>query len=110
MTWESFDPNKIPLWTPMGAAQAYGAKLMEFGVTNVGSAIDFVEKATKAKSPADFADVLANHTRNQFETLTEQMEELSALVKKTAKDAEEKISSAAKSALNEEENVVGLGD
>ncbi|NUJ81412.1 hypothetical protein HUN39_15545 [Methylocystis sp. FS] len=50
-----------------------------------------------AKSPTDFANVLVDYTRQQFESLTERFDELSVLVNKTTSKEDDAV-------------VLGLGD
>ncbi len=89
MTWEmNTDQLKSASWTPMEMGQAYGSKLMEFGVKNAASALKFAEDLAKIKSPMDFTEALTNHTRRQFETMTDQFHQLSTLVQDTATNAE----------------------
>jgi len=110
MTIESFDPSKIPIWTPVEAAQAYGSKMMEFGVASVGSAFALMEKISKAKSPTEVADLVASHTRGQFETFAVQVEEISELMRKQTRDAGARVDKAAKSGADDGVQAVGLGD
>ena len=111
MTWENLDRSKGALWNPLETAQAYGAKMMEFGVANIGSTLNLMEKASKAKSPLDLADVVANHTRDQFEHMATQIQEMSELVRKTTKETEERVAEAAKRTVSRaSEKVPGLGD
>jgi len=79
MTWGSFSQPNIAAWAPLQMGQAYSAKLMEFGAINVKSAVEFAGELSKAKTPTDLAEAIANETRRRFETLTEQFEELSLL-------------------------------
>ena len=66
MASESFNLTKNPFLAWAQNAGAYNIKLMEF------------------------ADVVTNHVRDQFESLTEQVEEFSALAQKaTSKDEDE---------------------
>ena len=88
MTLETVDLSKNPFWTVIEIAQAYSARLMEFAVINTGAIFKYAENLSRAKSP---------HVRDQFETMTEQIEELSTLVHKAAFE-------------NQEETECGLGD
>jgi len=97
MTWEmSPDQLKSASWTPMEMGQAYGSKLMEFGVKNAASALKFAEDLARIKSPTDFTDAVTNHTRRQFESLSDQFHQLSTLVQD--------------SATTDESEAAGLGD
>jgi len=71
-------------------AGAYNVKLMEFAAINASAVFNCAQKLSRAHSPQEFADVVTNHLRDQFESLTEQIEEFSALNQKaTSKDEDE---------------------
>jgi len=62
--------------------QDYNAKFFEFAQSNTKAAIDFVQNLSGVKSPSDFIELSTDHSRKQFETLTEQTKELAALAQK----------------------------
>jgi phasin len=68
--------------TVLKGAQDYNNKVMEFAQTNTVVAFDFVQKLSVVKSPSDFMELSTEHSRKQFETLTEQTKELAALTQK----------------------------
>jgi hypothetical protein len=94
-TWDSISQPGMAALAPLRIGQAYGVKLIELGVVNVNSTLEFVGELSSAKSPADFAEAVGNETRRRLETLTEQMEQLSRLFGARASEAAE---------------VTGLGD
>jgi phasin len=63
-------------------AQDYNTKVIEFAQANTEAALDYVQKLSGVKSPSDFVELSTNHSRKQFETLTEQTKELAALAQK----------------------------
>lgn len=65
--------------TAAKGAQDYNNKFIEFAKTNTEAAFDFAQKLWSVKSPSDFIELSAKHSREQFETLTEQSKELAAL-------------------------------
>ncbi len=89
MAGETLNPTKNPFFASIQTAQEYNAKLMEFSTINIGAVFKYAERLSKVKSPQEFADVMGNHVRDQFESLTEQVEELSALVQKDTSGNEE---------------------
>ncbi len=97
MTLDTFEPTKIPYWSSVEVGQAYTAKLMEFGSANINWVFKFAGDLSAAKSPTDFANVLVDHTRQQFESLTERFDELSVLVDNTTSKEDDAA-------------VLGLGD
>ncbi len=69
--------------TAVKAMQDYNIKAIEFAQANIAFAVDFTQKLSGVKSPADFIEMSTNYSRKQFETLTEQTKELTELAQKT---------------------------
>jgi hypothetical protein len=89
MALESFSLTKSPILAWAQNAGACNVKLMEFAAINAGAAFDYAQKLSRVHSPQEFADVVTNHVREQFESLTEQIEELSALTQKATSKNED---------------------
>ncbi len=53
-------------------------RLMEFGLINARSALQFAQDVWTAKSPDDLAQATVDFGRRQFERWTEELDELSA--------------------------------
>jgi phasin len=68
--------------TAVKGAQDYNNKVLKFAQTNTEAAFGFAQKLTDVKSPSDFMELSTEHSRKQFETLTEQTKELAALAQK----------------------------
>jgi len=68
--------------TAVKGAQDYNNKVLEFAQTNTEAAFGFAQKLSDVKSPSDFMELSTEHSRKQFETLTEQTKELAALAQK----------------------------
>jgi phasin len=68
--------------TVVKGAQDYNYKVIEFAQANTVAAFDFAQKLSGVKSPSDFMELSTEHSREQFETLTEQTKELAALAQK----------------------------
>jgi phasin len=68
--------------TAIQGAQDYQAKVMEFANSNTEAAFEFAQKMAGVKSPSEFFELSSNHSREQFETLTEQAKELATLAQK----------------------------
>jgi phasin len=81
-TAEATDLIKNSYSTAVKGAQDYTTKFIEFAQTNTEAALDFVQKLSGVKSPSDFIELSTDHSRKQFETLTEQTKELAALAQK----------------------------
>ncbi len=81
-TAEATDLIKGSFSTAVKGAQDYNAKVIEFVQTNTKATVDFVQKLSGVKSPSEFIELSTDHSRTQFETLTEQTKELAALAQK----------------------------
>jgi phasin len=81
-TAEATDLIKSSFSTAVKGAQDYNAKVIEFVQTNTKATVDFVQKLSGVKSPSEFIELSTDHSRTQFETLTEQTKELAALAQK----------------------------
>ena len=81
-TAEATDLIKNSCSMAVKGAQDYNTKFMEFAQTNTEAALGFVQKLSGVKSPSDFIELSTDHSRKQFETLTEQTKELAALAQK----------------------------
>jgi phasin len=68
--------------TAVKGGQDYNNKVLEFARTNTEAAFGFAQKLSTVKSPSDFMELSTEHSRKQFETLTEQTKELAALAQK----------------------------
>jgi phasin len=79
---EATDVIKNSYSMAVKGAQDYNTKFIEFAQTNTEAALDFVQKLSGVKSPSDFIELSTDHSRKQFETLTEQTKELAALAQK----------------------------
>lgn len=77
--------------TVLRRAQDYNSKFIEFAQTNTHAALDFVQQLSSVKSPTEFVELSTNHSRKQFEALTEQVKELSALAQKTVLATAERV-------------------
>ena len=87
--------------TVLKGAQDYNNKVIEFAQTNTVAAFDFAQKLTGVKSPSDFIELSTEHSRKQFETLTEQTRELSALAQKVTLATAEPIKTGVTKAFSQ---------
>ena len=90
-TAEATDLIKNSYSTAVKGAQDYNTKVIEFAQTNTKVALEFVQKLSGVKSPSDFIELSTDHSREQFETLTEQTKELAALAQKVTLAAVEPL-------------------
>jgi phasin family protein len=75
-------------------------KVIEVARVNTNAAFDFANKLLAAKTLSEVVELSSAHLRKQFETLTEQGKELSALAQKVATEAAEPIKSGVTKAFN----------
>ena len=78
----------------------YGLAMLEQARANTNSAFDYFAKLMTVKSVAEAVEVTTAHARQQFETSTEQVKELTALAQKLAQDTAEPLKSGLTSAFN----------
>jgi phasin len=79
---ESADLIKNCCVTGLKGAHEYNAKVMEFAKSNTEAGFSFATKLSDVKSPSDFFELATEYSRKQFETLTEQTKDLTALAQK----------------------------
>jgi phasin len=80
--------------------QVYNDKLLEFAQTNSKVAFDFAQKLIAVKSPSEFIELSTNHARKQFEILTEQAKELTALAQQVTLATAEPLKTGVTKAFN----------
>ena len=71
--------------------QDYNAKFIEYAQANTEAAFEFLEKLSGVKSPTEFLELSTSHSRKQFEALTEQTRELTALAQKVVSATAERV-------------------
>ncbi|MBM3529731.1 MAG: phasin [Alphaproteobacteria bacterium] len=69
----------------------YGRKVIEAARTNANAAFDFAGNMLTAKSVSEAIELSTAHARKQFDALTEQTKELTALAQKVAAESAEPI-------------------
>ena len=84
--------------TAVRRAQEYNAKFIEFAQANTEATFEFVRQLSGAKSPSEFFELSASHSRKQLEILTEQAKELAALAQKAVLATTERVHSEANKA------------
>jgi phasin len=75
--------------TASKGASDYGLKVIETARANANSAFDFANEMMSVKSVSEFVELSTAHARKQFEALTAQSKELSALAQKVATESAE---------------------
>ena len=90
---EATDVLETTYSTATKGASDYGLKVIEVARTNTNAAFDFAGEIMAAKTLSEVVELTNAHTRKQFETLTAQSKELTALAQKVATDTAEPIKS-----------------
>jgi phasin len=69
----------------------FNVKMIDMAQANMEALFGFARQLATAKAPSDIMELWTSHTRKQFETLTEQTKELTALGQKMAGESVEPI-------------------
>ena len=97
---EATDVLETTYSTASKGASDYGLKVIELARANTNAAFDFAGEIMAAKTLSEVVELTSAHARKQFETLTEQSKELSALAQKVATESAEPIKSGINKAFN----------
>jgi len=90
---EATDLLETTYSTATKGASDYGLKVIEAARANTNAAFDFAGELLAAKTVSEVVELTGAHTRKQFETMTQQGKELSALMQKLASETTEPIKS-----------------
>lgn len=85
--------------TATKGATDYGLKLIETARVNTNAAFDFFGELMAVKSPSEMIELTTAHARKQFEAMTEQSKELTALAQKVATDSSEPLKNGVSNAF-----------
>jgi hypothetical protein len=77
---DTSDQNKNTSTAFSEAAVEYGRRLSEFGFMNTTAAFEGAQRLVTVKSPQEYFQTLTDLTREQSERISEQIEELSAMM------------------------------
>jgi phasin len=69
----------------------FNVKVIDMAQANMEAFFELAHQLATANAPSDIAELWTAHCRKQFETLTEQAKELTALGQKTAAESAEPI-------------------
>ena len=97
---EATDVLETTYSTATKGASDYGLKVIETARINTNAAFDFANELITAKSLSEVIELSSAHARKQFEALTEQSKELSALAQKVATETVEPIKSGVNKAFS----------
>jgi len=89
MTLELTDPHGNLMSASPSTGLDYTVKLVEFTFINIGAAFEHARRFSSVKSPSELVEVLINNSREQFETLSEQVKELAAVAQEVSPEPSE---------------------
>jgi phasin len=98
-TEETTDLLETSYTTATKGASDYGQKVIEISRTNTNAAFDFAGQMLTVKSLSEAVELCTAHSRKQFEALTAQSKELTALAQKVATESYEPIKDGMASAF-----------
>ena len=97
---EATDLLKNAYATVAKGATDYNLKFIDIVRTNTRAAFDYAHELLGVKSPSEFVELSTAHMRKQFDTVSAQTKELSALSQKAATDAAEPIKTGVSKVFN----------
>src|ERR1700741_3434762 len=97
---EATDVLETTYSTATKGAADYGLKVIETARVNTNAAFDFYGEIMAAKTLSEVVELTSAHARKQFEALTAQSKELSALAQKVATETAEPIKAGMNKAFN----------
>ncbi len=92
-TEEATDMIETSYSTASKGASDYGLALIDAARSNTNAAFDFYSQIVTAKSLSEVIELSTSHARKQFEAMTAQSKDLSALAQKVATETVEPIKS-----------------
>jgi phasin len=98
-TEEATDMIETSYSTASKGASDYGMALIDAARANTNAAFDFYSQIMTAKSLSEVIELSTSHARKQFETVTAQSKDLTALAQKVANDTVEPIKSGMSTAF-----------
>jgi len=97
---EATDVLETTYSTATKGASDYGLKMIEAARLNTNAAFDFAGELITAKTFSEVIELSSAHARKQFEVLTKQSKELSALAQKVATETAEPIKNGVNKAFS----------
>lgn len=92
-TEEATDMIETSYSTASKGASDYGLALIDAARSNANATFDFYSQIVTAKSLSEFIELSTSHARKQFEAMSAQSKDLTALAQKVAAESVEPIKS-----------------
>ncbi len=86
--------------TAVSEATNFNVTWIEMIRENTNASLDLARQLVTAKSPSEFFELSAAHTRRQFETFAQQAQQLTGLAQKAAANATKPMQAGVKSAFD----------
>jgi len=93
----SNDDQNIPV--TVERIREFNLKMIDMAHANMEALFGFVRQLAEAKAPSDIMELWTTHARKQFEILTEQTKELTALGQKAVAESAAPIARSVNQAL-----------
>lgn len=100
VTEEATDMIETSYSTASKGATDYGMALIDVARANTNATFDFYSQIMTVKSFSEMIELSTTHARKQFEAVTAQSKDLTALAQKVANDSVEPIKSGMTTAFN----------
>jgi phasin len=97
---EATEAVKDAYLTAIDGAQNYSAKVMEFAQANTNAAFAAAKELARVKSPTEFIERSAEHSRQQLEVLSRQTKELAELAQRVTAECDEPLRAGPARAFN----------
>jgi len=99
-TEQATDILKDTYETAAKSAIEYNLKIIEIARTNANTAFEYAQELIGAKSPSEFVELSAAHSRKQFDTMMVQTKELTELARKMTTKMTEPLKAGVTTAFN----------
>jgi phasin len=100
-TEEATDLLRNSYSTATKVATDYNLKFIEIARANTNTAFDYAHKMLAVKSVQEFVELSTAHAHQQYESMTAQTKELTALAQKMATDITEPLKAGVTKAFND---------
>jgi len=81
-------------------AANFNAQWIEMVRVNTNASLDFVRQALAVRSPSEFLELSATHSRQQLETFAQQVQQLAGLAQKSTAEAMKPLQASVKSVFD----------
>jgi phasin len=97
---EATDVMETTYSTAAKGASDYGLKVIDAARTNTNAAFDFYGELLTAKTLSEVIELSSTHARKQFETFTEQTQQLTTLAQKVTTEAAQPLQAGVAKTFN----------